>query len=995
MPILSHDESPSSLVAPHAQSTRRRTACWLWPFSRQFGLASVTFAAFLHLAMGVQQFAAGQNPAKDAAGNKTKVDWILRGGIVIDGTGTTRRTADVAIHNGRIFQVGGISDGSLTGIEASKELDASGMIVAPGFINMLSWGTETLLHDGRGLSDIRQGVTLEVFGEGWSMGPLSPSMRRDLVKEQSDIKFDVPWTSLMGYLEHLTEQGVSPNVASFIGATTLRIHTVGYDDRRATKAELEQMRGLIETEMEQGALGIGSSLIYAPAFYANTDELVTMAEAAGKHGGLYISHIRSEGNQLLEAVDELLEIARRADVPAEIYHLKAAGESNWPKLTDVIQRVEAARETGLGITADMYNYTAGATGLNAAMPPWVQEGGFRSWRERLMDPQIRKRLQNEMTQPTDDWENLMLMAGSPERVLLVGFRNDSLKHLTGKSLAEVAKQRGTSPEITAMDLVVEDNSRVECVYFLMSEENVRRKLELPWVSFCSDSGSLAPEGVFLKSNPHPRAYGSFARLLGRYARDEKALTLEDAIRRLTSLPAHNLGLRGRGKIAAGYAADVAVFDPAAIKDLATFDQPHQLATGVQHVFVNGQAVLLNGVHTGAKPGQVVRGPGHRRHVDRAPIEVSEEAQKIHDRGYVFDGHNDLPWQMRKQAGLSFDRMDISLPQEKLHTDVPRLRKGNVGAQFWSVYVPADTAVLGLSLQQTLEQIEVVHEMCKRYPDVFQFAGSVADIEEARANGKIASLIGVEGGHSIQDSLENLRRLYKLGARYMTLTHSDTLRWADSATDDPKHGGLSAFGEEVVREMNRLGMLVDLSHVSEDTMRDALRISKAPIIYSHSSARAIADHPRNVSDSLLRLTAKNGGVVMVNFYSGFVVPESADRRKDMFDVMRKLKLKHPDDEDAYQSALRRWQLVTPIFPGNIHHVLDHIDHIARVAGVDHVGIGSDYDGISTIPLQLEDVSTYPRLTEGLLRRGYTEEEIHKIMHKNILRVFRRAEELSGR
>ena len=917
-------------------------------------------------------------------------DWILRGGTIVNGSGQPAFIGDIAIRGQKIVGIGGLDS-----LRCKKELDARGLIIAPGFINMLSWGTQALLHDGRSLSDIRQGVTLEVFGEGWSMGPLSPSMRRELKERQSDIKFEVPWTTLMEYLEHLTERGVSSNVASFIGATTLRIHTVGYDDRRATGAELRKMQQLVDVEMRNGALGIGSSLIYAPAFYANTDELVALAEAAGKHGGVYISHIRSEGNQLLQAVDELVEIARRAKISAEIYHLKAAGEGNWGKLTQVIQRVEEARSEGLGITADMYNYTAGATGLNASMPPWVQEGGFQRWRERLRDPQIRQRVLKEMTQTTDQWENLLLMAGSADRVLLVGFRNDALKHLTGKSLGDVARQRGLSPEATAMDLVVEDNSRVECVYFLMSEENVRRKLQLPWVSFCSDSGTMAPEGVFLKSNPHPRAYGSFARLLGRYVRDEKVLSLEDAVRRLTSLPAHNLGLRGRGQLQVGYFADVVIFDAAAVRDRATFAEPHQLAEGMRHVFVNGQPVMLNGEHTGAKPGQVVRGPGFRRHHDRSPIEVSEKAWQIHRRGYVFDGHNDLPWQMRKSAGRSFDKADIAVAQPKFHTDIPRLRKGNVGAQFWSVYVPANTAGLGVSLQQTLEQIEIVHTMCERYPDVFGFARSVADIERLRAEGKIASLIGVEGGHSIEDSLQNLRRLYELGARYMTLTHSDTLRWADSATDDAKHGGLNAFGEDVVREMNKLGMLVDISHVSVETMRDALRVSEAPIIFSHSSARAIADHARNVPDSILRLTAKNGGVVMVNFYSGFVVPESAERRKDMFDVIRKLKEKHGKDESGYRAALRRWQLEHPILPGDIHDVLDHIDHIARVAGVDHVGFGSDYDGISMIPKQLEDVASFPLLTEGLLRRGYTEEEIHKIMYKNILRALRGAEAVRDR
>jgi N-acyl-D-amino-acid deacylase len=361
--------------------------------------------------------------------------------------------------------------------------------------------------------------------------------------------------------------------------------------------------------MEEGALGVGSSLIYAPAFYASTAELVALSQEAARHGGIYISHMRSEGNRLLEAVDELIQIARDAQIPAEIYHLKAAGEANWPKMDEVIRKVEAARSEGLAITADMYTYVAGATGLDAAMPPWVQEGGHEKWVERLKDPAIRRRVRREMSTPSDTWENLLLMAGSPERVLLVGFRNDALKPLTGKTLAAVAAERGKSPEETAMDLVIEDDSRVGTVYFLMSEDNVRRQIALPWVSFGSDAEAMAPEGVFLKSNPHPRAYGNFARLLGRYARDERRVPLEEAIRRLTSLPATNLKLRERGLVRAGYLADLAVFDPAQITDHATFEQPHQYATGMRHVFVNGVPVLRDGEHTGATPGRVVRGPG--------------------------------------------------------------------------------------------------------------------------------------------------------------------------------------------------------------------------------------------------------------------------------------------------------------------------------------------------------------------------------------------------
>jgi N-acyl-D-amino-acid deacylase len=528
-------------------------------------------------------------------------DLIIRNGMVYDGSGAPARRADVAISGQTIAAIG-----DLRTSVAAKELDARGLAVAPGFINMLSWATESLIEDGRGQSDIRQGVTLEVFGEGWSMGPINESMRREMLEQQGDIRFEIPWTTLGQYLDHLAKRGISPNVASFVGATTVRIHVLGYEDRAPTAEELERMKGLVRDAMNEGALGVGTSLIYAPAFYARTDELVALAKVAGEFGGSYISHIRSEGNRLTEAVDELITIAREADVPAELYHLKAAGMENWPKMDEVLARIEAARAAGLRITADMYTYPAGATGLDAMMPPWVQEGGLQAWRKRLQDPAIRARLMEEMGRPSTSWENFYLLAGSPERILLVAFKNDALKPLTGKSLAEVAAQRGKSPLETAMDLVVEDDSRVGTVYFLMSEDNIRKQLARPWVSFGSDAEALAPEGAFLKSNPHPRAYGTFARLLGKYVREEKVIPLEEAVRRLTSLPAANLSLDRRGSLRSGYFADVVIFDPAAITDHATFDRPHQYATGVVHVFVNGTQVLADGEHTGAKPGQVVR-----------------------------------------------------------------------------------------------------------------------------------------------------------------------------------------------------------------------------------------------------------------------------------------------------------------------------------------------------------------------------------------------------
>jgi N-acyl-D-amino-acid deacylase len=533
-------------------------------------------------------------------------DLVIRGGMVYDGGGGAPYVADVAVLKDRIAMIQ--KPGKGPAVRGKVEIDATGLAVAPGFINMLSWANESLLVDPRAQSDIRQGVTLEVFGEGWSMGPLTAEMKKEIVKRQADIRFDVTWTTLGEYLEGLERRGVAVNVASFVGATTVRIHEVGYADRPPTPEELERMKGLVRQAMAEGALGVGSALIYAPAFYAETDELVALASAAGESGGMYISHMRSEGNRLLESVDELIEIARRAKVPAEIYHLKALGQGNWGKLDAMLKRVEAARAEGLRITADMYTYTAGASGLDAAMPPWVQEGGHDKWVERLKDPAVRTRVGREMTTPTAEWENLLLAAG-PEQAILAGFKNEKLKPLTGKTLAEVARMRGKSPEQTAMELVVEDDSRVGTIYFVMSEENVKRQVALPWVSFGSDAEAPSTEGVFLKSNTHPRAYGNFARLLGKYVRDEKALPLQEAIHKLTALPAGNLKIRERGQVKTGFFADLVVFDPAAVRDQATFEKPHQYATGVRQVFVNGVQVLKDGEPTGATPGRVVRGPG--------------------------------------------------------------------------------------------------------------------------------------------------------------------------------------------------------------------------------------------------------------------------------------------------------------------------------------------------------------------------------------------------
>jgi len=550
------------------------------------------------LALGVSALAVGCDTGAEPH------DLVIVGGNVYDGRGGPPVLADIAIDGDTITSVS--RPGTVTG---RTTVDATGQAVAPGFVNVLSWANESLLVDGRGQSDIRQGVTLEVMGEGWSMGPMNERMREDRLSHQSDIRYEIPWTTFGEYMEHLEQSGISPNVASFVGATTVRVHEIGYEDRPPTQEELQRMQELVRESMREGALGVGSSLIYAPAFYADTEELVALASAAGESGGMYISHIRSEGARLLEALDELIEISRRAGVPAQVYHLKAAGQENWPKLDSAIARIEAARAEGLQITADMYTYTAGATGLDASMPPWVQEGGHDAWAERLKDPAIRARVAREMRTPTDEWENFFVAAGSPDRILLVGFSADSLKPLTGKSLAEVAELRGTSPAETAMDLVIQNGNDVGTVYFLMSEDNVRKKVALPWVSFDSDEAALAPEGVFLEANPHPRAYGSFARLLGRYVRDEAVIPLEEAIRRLTSFPAETFGIERRGAIEPGMYADVVVFDPSTIEDRATFAEPHRYAVGVSHVIVNGVHTLRDGEHTGALAGRFVRGPG--------------------------------------------------------------------------------------------------------------------------------------------------------------------------------------------------------------------------------------------------------------------------------------------------------------------------------------------------------------------------------------------------
>jgi N-acyl-D-amino-acid deacylase len=540
-------------------------------------------------------------------GGRYQFDVIIRNGTVYDGTGAAGVKADVGILLDRIAAVG-----DLAGASAATVVDAAGLAVAPGFINMLSWSTESLLVDGRAQGGIRQGVTTEIMGEGSSMGPLNAEMKQRALDTQTHLKFDITWTTLAEYLHHLETRGISPNVASFIGATTIREHVVGLENKPATPDQLDRMRELVRHEMEAGALGIGSSLIYAPGFYASTEELIELCKVAAKYQGKYISHMRSEGARLEEAVDELLRISREANIPAEIYHLKAAGRANWPKIDAVLEKVEQARREGLKITADMYLYPAGATGLDAAIPPSAQDGGYEALFKRLDDPVQRRAIADEIRTPTDKWENLYLAAGSADGVILTSFRSPALQQFVGKTLAEIARIRGADPVDTILDLVREDRGNPAAVYFMMSEENIAKQLKRPWVSIGSDAASMATEGVFLKFSTHPRAYGNAPRLLKKYVREDGVLTLEDAIHRMTGLPAANLELDRRGLLKAGYFADVTVFDPAAVADRATFEQPHQYSVGVRDVFVNGVQVLRGGEHTGATPGRALWGPGRAR-----------------------------------------------------------------------------------------------------------------------------------------------------------------------------------------------------------------------------------------------------------------------------------------------------------------------------------------------------------------------------------------------
>jgi len=588
---------PQKLLTAKTFSSRLATQTMFYPSQIVlFGLAALSMRTPLFAAQPLTPL---QNPAP--------FDVIIKGGTLYDGSGTEPKHADVAIRGDRIAGIGDFKTA-----KAKTVVDANGLAVAPGFINMLSWSNESLIQDGRSQSEIRQGVTTEVMGEGESMGPVNDRVREHMLSDQTDIKYEIKWNTLAEYLRYLETHGVSCNVASFIGATTIRENVIGFEDKAPTPEQLDQMRELVRKEMEAGALGIGTSLIYPPAFYAKTEELIELCKVAAKYQGKYISHMRSEGNRLLEALDELIRISREAGIPAEVYHIKAAGQQNWGKLDNLLSRIETAQKDGLKITADMYTYTAGGTGLDASLPPWTEDGGYPALFKRLRDPATREKIKEQVKTPTDEWENMYLAAGGPEHILLVGFKSAKLKPLTGKSLAEVAKMRGKDPIETLMDLIAEDESRIGTIYFMISEENIKKELAKPWISFGSDEASQAPEGVFLKSNPHPRAYGNFARVLGKYVRDEKVIPMTEAVRRLSGLPATNLGLDHRGFIKEGMFADIVIFDPATIADRATFEKPHQYAVGVKHVFVNGVQVLKGGEHTDAKPGRALWGPGKVR-----------------------------------------------------------------------------------------------------------------------------------------------------------------------------------------------------------------------------------------------------------------------------------------------------------------------------------------------------------------------------------------------
>jgi putative CocE/NonD family hydrolase len=540
-----------------------------------------------------------------SAAKEVSFDVLIRGGMIYDGSGNAPQKTDLAIRGARIAAIG-----DLPGATAKTVVDAKGLAVSPGFINMLSWSTDSLLADGRGQSEVRQGVTTQIMGEGWSWGPVNDAIKKRMKSDQMDLKYDIEWNTLADYLCFLQRKGISQNVASFLGATTVREYVLGLGNKKPTAQELERMRQLVEREMRDGALGIATALEYAPAYYADTEELIELCKVAAKYQGKYITHMRSEGERLLEGIDEVIRISREAKIPTEIYHFKAAGQANWNKMDAAIAKVEEARGQGLPITANMYCYTAGAAPLTACIPPWAMEGGEVAMRRRLKNPEDRQRILDDVRNKTD-WPNFYRNAGSPENLVLISFKQEALKPLQGKTLVQIAKERGKDPLETLLDLLAEDQSGIGTAYFITAEENIRKLVPLPWISFGSDEAAQAPEGIFLKSLPHPRAYGNFARVLGKYVREEKVLSLESAIRKLTGLPATNLGLNDRGLLREGYYADVIVFDPKIIADRATYEKPHQYAVGVKHVFVNGVQVLKDSEHTGAKPGRALCGPGKK------------------------------------------------------------------------------------------------------------------------------------------------------------------------------------------------------------------------------------------------------------------------------------------------------------------------------------------------------------------------------------------------
>ncbi|MEQ8674260.1 MAG: amidohydrolase family protein [Aggregatilineales bacterium] len=537
-------------------------------------------------------------------------DLLIRNGTIYDGSGGTPFIADVIVDGDKIIAITDAHE-----YAGKLEIDAQGLAVAPGFINMLSWAVESLIEDGRAQSDIRQGVTLEVMGEATSWGPLNDRLKKRIKETQSDIQYEIEWDTLGEYLAFLQNRGVSPNITSFIGAETVRTYVLGFDDVAPTPEQLNEMKALVRQAMEEGAVGMSTALIYPPGSYATTEEITALCEVVAEYDGLYISHMRSESGTIENGLAEFLTILRQAKVRGEIYHLKIAGQRNWHKLDYVLKTITDAQAEGLTITADMYTYPAAGTGLNSVIPPWAHDGGHDALMERLKNPELRARIIDEMNQPGEDWENLYYEAGSPDNLMPAHFKNEALRHYAGKRLSEIAKLRGQSPEETALDLILEDDSRVGTVYFLMDEDNLRRQVQLPYVSFGSDAEAPATEGVFVKTPTHPRAYGTFARVIGRYVRDEGLISLEDAIHRLSALPAHNLHIRERGALQAGYFADIVIFDPAQVQDHATFTDPHAYSTGMVHVFVNGVQVLAHGDHTGALPGKIVYGPGYRHNSD--------------------------------------------------------------------------------------------------------------------------------------------------------------------------------------------------------------------------------------------------------------------------------------------------------------------------------------------------------------------------------------------